>query len=257
MRVCIFVDGENFRHSIVELFDNFHQEDYLPKRANWTNLFDWLVKEAVIGGERVRTYWYVVQSLTYSPYRIPNPASSSNPAQTYEELHKMLSRHYQYKKRIDRASDKNACMDNISKGIEQYRETMRRRFSGWIEVQDNISLHHTAIEFRRAGTLTCNLIQRNLANEKAVDVKLATDMITLEHIYDVAIIVSGDQDYVPAVKVLKDYGKSVVNIAFQTRSGVLLPGGARKLNQVTDWSSTIPYKPLAEHLQIDQLPLPS
>jgi len=31
MKACVFVDGENFRHSIVNLFPHLHQEDYLPK----------------------------------------------------------------------------------------------------------------------------------------------------------------------------------------------------------------------------------
>ena len=38
MKACIFVDGENFRHSIVDLFDKFQREDYLPKTADWTGL---------------------------------------------------------------------------------------------------------------------------------------------------------------------------------------------------------------------------
>ncbi len=71
-----------------------------------------------------------------------------------------------------------------------------------------------------------------------------------------AIIVSGDQDYVPAVEIVKDYGKRVVNVAFRTRSGKLLPGGARVLNQTTDWSLAIEYQPLADHLKIAQLSLP-
>ena len=44
-RACIFVDGENFRYSIGNLFDNFERADYLPKLANWTSLFDWIVRE--------------------------------------------------------------------------------------------------------------------------------------------------------------------------------------------------------------------
>ena len=100
-----------------------------------------------------------------------------------------------------------------------------------------------------------NLFNRTLGKEKAVDVKLATDMIMLKDIYELAIIVTGDQDYVPAAKVIKDYGKRVVNVAFSTRSGELLPGGARRLNQVTDWSFIIPFSDLADHLQIGQLPL--
>ena len=64
--------------------------------------------------------------------------------------------------------------------------------------------------------------------------KLATDLITLRGIYDVAIIVSGDQDYVPAVQVVKDSGKRVVNVVFRNRAGRLLPGGAKRLNELTD-----------------------
>jgi uncharacterized LabA/DUF88 family protein len=87
--------------------------------------------------------------------------------------------------------------------------------------------------------------------EKAVDVKPATDLIMLRHISDVALIVSGDQDYVPAVQVVKDFGKRVVNVTFKTRGGKLLPGGAWRLNQATDWTLEIPYDALSNHLNIN------
>ena len=257
MKVCVFVDGENFRHSIVELFTEFHQEDYLPKTANWTNLFDWIVKIAVENGERIRTYWYVIQSLDFFPYRFPNPPKSDDPERAWEQLRNLLSKHKPYQEELDtlEMGKCNARMEAIVKQLQQRKENMQRRFSGWITIQDGIALRHKAIEFRRSGALPCNLFTSELGREKAVDVKLAVDMITLKDIYDIAIIVSGDQDYVPAVEVLKDYGKRVVNAAFQTRGGKLLPGGARRLNQVTDWSCNIAFEPLAEHLQIGQLPL--
>ena len=127
---------------------------------------------------------------------------------------------------------------------------MDRRFQGWINVQDGISSRHTAVEFRRAGAIRYNLFTNALGNEKAVDVKLATDMILLRDIYDTAIILSGDQDYVPAVQAVKDSGKRVVNAAFQTRGGQLLPGGARRLNQVTDESLEIEFSVLSGFLKI-------
>jgi hypothetical protein len=74
-RVCIFVDGENLRNSIVELFPNFKKHDYLPKKANWTDFFDFISKKA--GGEnseRLRTYWYVVQTVDFCP----NPRGQSD-----------------------------------------------------------------------------------------------------------------------------------------------------------------------------------
>ena len=45
-QVCVFVDGENFRHVICDLFSDFDRRDYLPKTARWAELFDWLVGQA-------------------------------------------------------------------------------------------------------------------------------------------------------------------------------------------------------------------
>ncbi len=84
--------------------------------------------------------------------------------------------------------------------------------------------------------------------EKSVDVKLATDLIMLRDIYDIAVIVSGDQDYVPAVQIVKDAGKKVVNVSFETRGGRLLPGGARRLNEKTDSALRVGYSELKTYL---------
>jgi hypothetical protein len=41
---CIFVDGENLRHSLGNLFStDFDRADYLPKQAKWVDFFDHLV----------------------------------------------------------------------------------------------------------------------------------------------------------------------------------------------------------------------
>jgi len=253
MKVCVFVDGENFRHSIVELFPfpQFRQEDYLPESADWTGLFDWLVSIAV-GGDRIRTYWYVNELIDFFPYSFPN--LSVNP----DGLKNLLCKHEPYEMELN-TLDPTACksrMAEIVKFLLQRRENMQKRFNGWIAIQDGISLKHRAIEFRRAGAIKCNLFDNSLGREKAVDVKLASDMIILRDIYDVAVIVSGDQDYVPVVQVVKDFGKRVVNVAFTTRSGEILPGGARRLNQKTDWRCNISYNDLAKLLGIKQLPIP-
>jgi uncharacterized LabA/DUF88 family protein len=254
MRACVFVDGENFRHSIVKLFPQFRQEDYLPKLASWANLFDWIVENVIENGERVRTYWYVIKSIDFFPYHFPDPTMSPR---TKEQLQHLLSMHKPYQEELATLDEPNRIsrMMEIVKDLRQRQDNLIRRFNGWITIQEGISLRHKAIEFRRAGAMTCNLFENSLGREKAVDVKLASDMITLKDIYDIAVIVSGDQDYVPAVEVVKDYGKRVVNVAFETRGGELLPGGARRLNQVTDWGFNIPYQSLAEHLHISQLPL--
>ena len=95
---------------------------------------------------------------------------------------------------------------------------------------------------RLSGSIKYDCVTKKLGREKAVDVHLATDLLRLKDIYDAAIIVSGDQDYVPAVQAVKDFGKHVVNVSFRERGGKLLPGGARRLNQIADDSLEISYQ---------------
>ncbi len=71
-RACVFVDGENFRHSITDLFDDFDRKEYLPKSARWSELFDWFVTQIEPAAERIRTYWYVVQFMDFYPYKFPD-----------------------------------------------------------------------------------------------------------------------------------------------------------------------------------------
>lgn len=254
MKVCVFVDGENFRHSIVELFPEFNRDDYLPKYAKWDMLFDWIVKSVNEEGKRIRTYWYMIKGFDYYPHFIPNAKRLEEKEDERDKFKNLLLKEA-YRKNEFETLENQALVDKlkeISSEIWGYRVKMQNRCDGWLKVQDSIALEHNAIEFRRSGMVTCNLFKRTLGSEKTVDVKLATDMIILSDIYDTAVIVSGDQDYVPAVEVIKDYGKEVVNVAFKTRKGKLLPGGAKRLNQITDRHLVITYDSLAEHLKIGQ-----
>ena len=243
-RVCIFIDGENFRHSIGDLFSNFQRSDYLPKSADWTSLFDWIVHQVMADGTRVRTYWYLIDSVDFYPYRFPEAQSQP------ERLLRLLSEFEPYKEQLVPLEDsvRLSEMENIVGRLKDRQSAMLNRANGWRAMQNGIAGNHKAVEFRRAGAITYNLFEGRLQKEKAVDVKLATDLIMLREIYDVALILSGDQDYVPAVEVVKDSGKRVINVAFRTRGGRLLPGGARRLNQVTDWSFEIQYHDLGRYL---------
>ena len=72
-------------------------------------------------------------------------------------------------------------------------------------------------------------------------------MVALREIYDVAVVFSGDQDYIPAVRIVKNAGKRVINVAFRARSGSLLPGGARRLNETTDRSIIVDHYDLVKY----------
>jgi len=252
LKVCIFVDGENFRHAIVNLFPQFRQDQYLPKYAQWAEFFDWLVSQVLEDGQRIRTYWYVIRMLDFFPYNLPNPRTVTTYPREFEKLKTILSKYEPYQKELDSLEEpvKTSRMVAMLEELCERHSEMEKRFNGWTTIQDGISSKHKGIEFRRAGAMTCYLFENKLGTEKAVDVKLASDMITLKDIYDVAIIVSGDQDYVPSVEVIKDAGKQAVNVAFLTRRGDLLPGGARRLNQVTDWHCNVQFDIFQRYLGI-------
>lgn len=65
--------------------------------------------------------------------------------------------------------------------------------------------------------------------EKGIDVRVATDMLWQAHnnVYDTAVLVSGDADYVPAVEAVKAIGKHV-EVAFPAQ------GRSLELRQTAD-----------------------
>jgi len=249
-KVCIFVDGENLRHTITDLFSPMHfdPDDYLPKKGRWENLFNSLVAEVSLRGLgiRLRTYWYVVEHIDFFPYNLPFPDKN------LDGLVKILSKNKDYRDGLRDLVD-----NELEAKARVYRDELIenqnkfvKKFRGWQTIQDGITGKHKSLEFRRAGAITYNLFKGYLSKEKSVDVKLATDLIILSDIYDTAIIVSGDQDFVPAVAAIKDKGKRVVNVAFKKRSGKLLPGGARRLNFVTDSNIALSYNDFKKYLAL-------
>lgn len=59
-----------------------------------------------------------------------------------------------------------------------------------------------------------------LSKEKGVDILLATDMIKggFQNRFDLALLVSGDADYVPAVELVQTLKKEVINVHFYSGS---------------------------------------
>ena len=228
----------------------FQRADYLPKRADWTALFDYIAAESCHAGSRIRTYWYVVQGIEFYPFGLRKLAREP------EKLRVILSKHPGYLAELDKiakAEARNERMLELVDSLESRQEAMKSRFEGWTRIQEQIAARHVAVEFRRSGIVRYSLFDNKFRGEKSVDVKLACDMAFLNDIYDVAVIVSGDQDYVPAVELIKDYGKRVVNVAFKERSGKLHPGRARRLNQATDTSIILEYNVLSRYLNIGRL----
>jgi len=66
---------------------------------------------------------------------------------------------------------------------------------------------------------------------------MAVDIVThaYSNIYDLGIIVSGDSDFVPAIKAVQDFGKEMVNVSFPKTKSF-------HLNQVCNRTITIEIK---------------
>lgn len=246
---CIFVDGENLRHSLIDLFaGEFNPYDYLPRNADWSGFFNYLVNRANTSS-RLRAYWYVVDHLDFWPWGLRRELRAHN----FPTLEIVLRKHRPIARVLDAITDpaqKRQRIEEIAGKLIEQERRMKNRFDGWKVFQDGIALRFDAVEFRRAGSISYNLFNEQLRKEKAVDVKLATDLLELRNIYDVGIIVSGDQDYVPAVQAVKDSGKHIVNVSFLKRDGSVLPGGARRLNQATDRKIEMSYQDLKNYMKL-------
>ncbi len=245
-KACVFVDGENLRYSLVGCLcdtTDFLQADYLPKNANWSQFFDHIVNEASNNtSERLRTYWYVIESVDFIPYRFEKLIG--------QDLQNTLKKNKECKQKIISASDKDAEATTIKDGLIRKKKHFSSRFNGWQSIQNGIATKHKAIQFKRSGAIKYNLFTEELGEEKTVDVSLAVDALIMEKNYDIAIIVSGDQDYVPIAQALRDRGKTVVNVSFKKKNGQLLPGGAARLNMNVDWSYELNFADLAHLMNV-------
>jgi uncharacterized LabA/DUF88 family protein len=246
---CIFVDGENLRHSIIDLFESdFNPSDYLPKNAEWQEFFNALVSKGD-AELRLRTYWYVVEEIDFWPYGVQKLLNSKN----FVVLERVLRKFRPNCTVLDAISDpiaRQQRLESLARAIVSRERAMKSRFDGWQVFQNGIAHRFDSVEFRRAGSIRYDLFTQRFGKEKGVDVKLATDILKLNDIYHVGIIVSGDGDYVPAVQAVKDWGKHMVNVSFLKKNGGVLPGGARRLNQSTDRVIELEYDEVRKFMNI-------
>lgn len=84
----------------------------------------------------------------------------------------------------------------------------------------------------------------NKPAEKQLDVYLATQMVALayENVYDIAYLVSGDEDFVPAIEVVHQKGKIVVAVAAEVAMSRLLRRRADRFILIDDAKTEI-HKP--------------
>lgn len=247
----VFIDGENFLWGIRKLFHaEFDRSDYLPRNALW-DWFFWKMAEELHATE-FSVGWYVIGELDFHPY-----IDWAN--ESWEEVLRKAGSQAIGEELLRKTTEKGR-----RKAVEDYRHQcqgaqnlMVRRLADWHAMQDAITAKHPFVRFHRTGWQPCFLPGRSLGREKGVDIGLAVDLVRNLNQYDMAVLFSGDGDYVPAVKVIQEAGKKVALMEFEFRNGETLRGTARRLAARKDIVIEVPFEDLTRFLGFDTAPASS
>ena len=124
----------------------------------------------------------------------------------------------------------------ISSDMNSQAEAGMRKWAGFVDTFAGVNVRMVPRKKEREGPKCpnegcrqivgrcphCNGDMRG-SKEKGVDVKIATDMITLawEDTYDVGVLVSADSDFVPLAEFLKTKGKKIIHGQFPPKGAEL------------------------------------
>ena len=217
LKTAIFVDGANFRANLRDFsFRSINSMDDRTYRLEERH-FDWktfykgvLEKFNQATGWRhqlIRVHWYSAASIS------PWPSSDK---QRSDLAQRVVNRHPEIpgltpKTVIDLAlewyrGERNyfeRLREQVFEEIQRRTDFLEFRYVGQYQVHP---LREYRIEQRSDGTINYLGVQ---VGEKGVDTGIAVDMIAKMSNYDVAILVSGDADFLPVVGYLKDNLKYV------------------------------------------------
>lgn len=215
LRTAIFVDGANFRANLRDFAFSSSPTDNRRYRLeerhfDWKEFFAGVLakfKEAT-GWEHqlLRVHWYWADSI--SPF--PSESQRLYLAQQVVNQHNEISG-LTPQKVIDLArswytDERNyfeRLKEEVFENIQRQTDFLEFRYVGQYQIHP---LRAHRIEQNSDGEISYLGVQ---VGEKGVDIGIAVDMIAKMSNYDVAILVSGDADFLPVVGYLKDNLKYV------------------------------------------------
>ena len=177
-RAVLFVDGSNWYHGLRSIGET----DLM--RLNYAR-----VSEKLVGPRTwVGTRYYIGRVEKVDNSRLHQDQLDFVAAMRGADLR--ITIHYG---RIERQPTKNPLADELL------------RFLGELKTPIDRSVHHTLV------SMAMRHKQVPVYREKATDVHLATDLVTMaiKDEYDAAYILSADGDYTPAVELVLRQGKKV------------------------------------------------
>lgn len=189
-KVVILIDGQNLFYSLKGM-------NVIEKDIHWTKFFKALVDN---NEELIRTYWFRPQKILDTYFTNTNIK------------YQVVKRHFNgyisnFPDDLDKIPPK--IMDKINKkveGIENWLRDEKTKFSNIEYNYDQLCLNYGNIEFIKTGIVKVNPFSKQYIGEKGVDISLAVKMISLSvnNKCDKIVLISGDYDYVEAIKFVKD-----------------------------------------------------
>ena len=217
LRTAVFVDGANFRanlrnFSFTSASPTDNRRYQLEERHfSWKGFYDGVLdkfdQETGWQHRLIRVHWY--SSASISPW-ISSEQQKLRLSQRIVDQHPEISgltpqrvidlAHDWYMKERDYFE---RLRENVFENIQRQTDFLEFRYVGQYQVHP-LRVHR--IEQDQSGEVIYRGVQ---VGEKGVDTGIAVDMIAKMPHYDVAILVSGDADFLPVVGYLKDNLKYV------------------------------------------------
>ncbi len=222
LRTAVFVDGQNF-HKNLRSF-SFETD---PARGPYSldeKHFDWdlFFAEMIDHFDRLvgyphrllRVYWYNAATITpfnsrdkHAVRRAWEHCRRTAPELTSEQVVALAERWHDEERRSFDVKRRE-----VYERIQRRTDFLEFKFVGQYSVQP-----FQVYKFEKSSDGDYTYWGTRIG-EKGVDVGIATDMIAKMPYYDVAVLVSGDADFLPAVSYVKDHLKSVYQ--FSVAQGV-------------------------------------
>ena len=118
--------------------------------------------------------------------------------------------------------------------------------AGHMNNEEDSKKFHDCLRYNGFRVVVCDLSEPESRNQKGVDVAMACEMVRQAYndSYDVAIVISGDNDFVPAIEIIKNVGKIVEVASFEASFGKHIRMAADRTHSL----STMPIMCLEEFM---------
>lgn len=219
LRTVVFIDGRNFKKNLQEYSFNTGSgnKDYRldEKHFDWQLFFqgvlDKFSKSTGTTHRIIRVYWYNADLI--SPYKENNRLVTDIFNKHKTRFNSLTEDHIRkltldwWKKERDNF---NKAKDDIYEVIQKQTDFLEFKYVGYYIVKP-----YTTYRFEQNPNGSF-FYEGTRQGEKGVDIGIAIDMIAKMNFYDVAILVSGDADFQPVVRYLKDHLKQVYQFSIAT-----------------------------------------